>query len=690
MSVRIPALITVLAILQTVPTPSHGGGILHTFSPALKDEVFAVARPGVMVSKTLVTVSESSIEYKFDQTFVNDNDLPLEGSYLFPLPDRAELSELDVRVDGAATKAKIVTTDRFFPILKTWISNSKDPTLLELAGKDILMIRSVYLGPHQQKSFHLSFKTPISIENDQLDLFVTLAGERYALGPVGTFEIIVRSKMDRPIRTVFSPTHHIMTLREAPHRCLVTLKSIQSRVRSDFRLLMTYSWDDPDFKVFTHRSGAQKGAFAVFIEPPLTEREIEKREADIVFVLDRSGSIGTGALEQAKRAVIFGLEKLSGGDRFNVLTIGSHVGKLADRLMESASDNIAEAVRFVNATESEGGTDLYNGIMTALEQFTSLKRFGIIIFAGDGRPTVGVTDPEVILEDIKRNNRFKARIYVLASGKEADIALLDRMAISSRGALSHFSAKENFPIMIKEFFAKISPPIISQLTLTFPKLAVEDVAPERLPDLGQEGTIVLGRYRGKDDAVSTVRLEGRIGGRIKTVSRNCLFPRQSASNSYIQRLWAMRRVAALSEKELLRIGEPKEREQLSALAKEYGFRLPLGISPEVLPVTARAARQKNSGELLWRFKTSNVAADVLSDSIKDVNEKSFRFENGAWVDTLYQSSMPARTVQFLSDEYFDLVKANVHLGAYFSLGPQVTVVLDQVAIKVVSKPQVTP
>ena len=689
MSVRIPALISVLAILQIVPAPSHGGGILHTFSPTLKDEVFAVARPSVMVSKTLVTVSEFCIEYKFDQTFVNDNDLPLDGTYLYPLHGGASLSELDVRVDGAGAKAKIVTADQFFPLLKSWIETVKDPALLELAGKDILIIQPIRLGPHQQKSFHIHFKTPIIIENDQLDLFLTLAGERYSLGPIGALEIIVRSKMARPIRTVFSPTHHITTLKEAPHRCLVTVKSGQIRVQSDFRLLMTYSREDPDFKVFTHRSGNQKGSFAVFVEPTLTQCETEKQETDMVFVLDRSGSIDAGALEQARRAIIFGLEKLRGSDRFNVITIGSRVGKLADRLMAVTSDNITEAVRFVNLSESEGGTDLYNGIMTALEQFTSRKRPGIIIFAGDGRPTIGVTDPEVILEDTRRNNLFKARIYVLASGKGADIALLDKMAISSRGALSHFSTKNNFPTMIKDFFARISPPIISQLALTFPNLAVEDVAPESVPDLGQEGTIVLGRYGGKDDAFSTVRLEGKIGGRIKTVSRNCLFPRQSAAHSYIQRLWAMRRVAALSEKELLRIGDPKEREQLGALAKEYGFKLPGRIASEILPV-AVDARQKDSGELLWRLKTSNVATDALSDLIKEVNEKSFRIEKGAWVDTLYQSSMPTRTVDFLSDQYFDLMKTKPDLGAYFSLGPQVTVVLDQTAIKVVSKPQVTP
>jgi len=685
MSFRIPTLLIILAILQMAPAPGHCGGILHTFSPALKDEVFAVARPSVLVSNTLITVSESSIEYTIDQTFFNDNDLPLDGMYLYPLHTHSPLPKLDVRMDGAATKAKIMTADQFFPLLKSWIQNIKDPALLELGGRDILMIPSIRLGPRQQKSFHLHFKTPITIENDELNLFLSLAGERYSLGPVGTLEIIVRSKMARPIRTVFSHTHHFTTVRETAHRCLVAVKNSQSHVRSDFNLLITYSRNDPDFKVFTHRSGNHKGSFAVFVEPPLTEHEIEKEETDIVFALDRSGSIGAGNLEQAKRAVIFGLEKLRGGDRFNVLTIGSRVGKLADRLMTPTSDNMADAVRFLNLTESEGGTDLYNGIMTALEQFTSRKRPGIIILAGDGRPTIGVTDPEVILEDTKRNNRFKTRIHVLALGEGADIALLDKMAISSRGVLSHFSTKDDSSAMIKEFFAKISPPRISELSLTFPNLAVEDVMPGSIPDLGEEGAVILGRYGGQGDAFSILLLKGKMGGRVKTVTRNCFFPRQSPTHSYIRRLWAMRRVAGLLEKELLRIGEPKEREQLGNLAKEYGFKLPLGSAPGIIP-TAAEVRQQNSGDLLWRFKTSNVPTDVESDSVKSANGKIFRFEKGTWVDTLYQSSMPTRTVHFLSDVYFDLVKTNPSLGGYFSLGPQVTVVLDGTAIKVVSKP----
>jgi Ca-activated chloride channel homolog len=678
------ALITILMIITVVPAPSFAGGILHTFSPALKDEAFAVARPTILSSKTLVTVSESFIEYSIEQMFFNDNDLPLEAVYLYPLDGPSGSSKLEVRVDGAPSKGKVIVQDEFFPILKGWIEATRDPTLLELAGRDILMISSIHLKPRQQKSFHVQLKVPISIENEELNLFLSLAGERYSLAPVGILEIIVRSKMARQIRTVFSPTHHITTLRETAHRCIVTVSSRQSPVRTDFRLLLTYSRNDLDFKVFTHRSANQKGFFALFIEPPLTGREMQSEQSDVVFVLDRSGSIKPENFGVAKQAMILGLENLRGGDRFNVIAMGSHIEKLANRLIPATSDNITEAVRFVNAAENEGGTDFYNGVMSALEQFTSRKRNGIIIFAGDGRPTVGLTEPEIILQDITSNNRFKTRIYILALGEEADIASLDKIAISSKGGLSHFSGKNDFSQIAQQFIANISPARISELALMFLNPKIEDILPERIPDLRQEGTILFGKYVDKGDVLSPVRLNAKIGGRVRTVTQDWSFPLECASNSYIPRLWAMRQVAALWEKGTLKNREAKTSEQISAVAKEYGFMLAWPTPPGVVPI-APTLHQESSGELLWRFKTSNVAMDVQSDLVKSVNEKTFRFEKSGWVDTMYLGSMPLQTVSFLSSEYFALVKADPKLGEIFSLGPELIVARDQTAIKVVSE-----
>ena len=171
---------------------------------------------------------------------------------------------------------------------------------------------------------------------------------------------------------------------------------------------------------------------------------------------------------------------------------------------------------------------------------------------------------------------------------------------------------------------------------------------------------------------------------MRTIKQDCSFPREFASNSYIPRLWAMRRVAALWEKGTLKNREAKTSEQLAALAKEYGFILAWPTPPGIVPVAPKVHQEK-SGELLWRFKTSNVAMDVQSDLVKSVNAKIFRFEKSVWVDTLYLGSMPVQTVSFLSSEYFALVKADPKLGGIFSLGPELIVARDQTAIKVVSE-----
>ncbi len=675
------ALVTILFAFAVAPTQTLGGGILHTFSPAIKDQAFAVARPAILVSKTYMTASESKVEYDIEQIFFNDNDLPIEAVYLYPLDTGSTQSSLRIQVDGVLQPVNIIPSDRFFPILKSWVEVNKDPSLLELAGRNVLLIGSLHLKPRQEIRFHLQFSIPVQIENEELDLSLPLAGERYALGPVGLLEITVRSKMDRPIGTVFSTTHNITTLREASHRCTVTVKLRNARVRIDFRLLFTYSRNNPDFKIFTHRTLNEKGFFAAFIEPSLTEREIDNRHNNFVFLMDHSGSIGSENVDVAKRAMIFGLERLHGGDQFNVFALGSHVEKFTEKLIPATSDNIANAVRFVNAAESEGGTDLYNVIMSALDQFKSGKRRGVILLATDGRATIGLTEPEIMIQEVKKNNPVKCKICILALGKNADIALLDRIAIVSNGVLSHFTGKADLYPFMNNFFEKILPQGISDLTLSFPNITVEDLLPERIPDPGPEGAIVFGRYTNEETTLSAVRLSLKFKGRPRIITRNYSFPRQNEINSYVPRLWAMRRIASLWEKEILTGRVTKGNEELRKIAEEYGFKEPLPAStgtPLLAPETVN-----NSSELLWRFKTSNVAMDVESDLIKTINEKTFRLEKDAWIDTQYRISMPTQIVSFASDAYFSILKDEPNLGPYFALGSQLIVEYNHKAIKII-------
>jgi Ca-activated chloride channel homolog len=677
---RFYALVLSAAILLA-PVNCFAGGILHVFPPTYKNETFAVARPTVLLSRALVTVSESYIEYRIDQTFFNNNDFPLSAIYLLPVDATAE-SGLEVKVDGVDVPYKVESPESFFPTLKKLTTSMKDPSLLGLAGKRLLVVRCVKIGIRRQESFRVQYKVPLRLKNNQLDLVLPLAGERYSVGPVGELDIQVRFKMSRPVRNVLSPSYHIVVTRESAYRCIVAARMEHKRIHEDFRLITTFSTDDLDLRVVVHRGQGEKGAFLAIISPPVVSRKVEEPDKDVVFLLDSSGSMKNKWLGFAKRAVVFGLERLGPRDRFNVVNIGTRCRWLAEQMLRATPENVMEASRFVNSAAATGGTDLYNGLIDSLAQFTTRKRLRVIILASDGRGTVGIVKPEAIAKDFSKYNRHRAKLFVLALGNRADMALLDKLATNNHGTCYHYSGTKKFPSAMNRFFSIVSPPQISDISLEFQDISPEELDADPIPDLfGQESLTIFGRYSGTKDTSSVVKLKGKVRGRQETINRTVVFPRVEPQNSYIPALWAMRRIASLLERDRLKGPEPEARDEIVALAHKFGFRLPF---PEAAAASDlfRSAFSEDGSRLLWKFKTSDVVSDVASDHFRRVQEKTFHLEQTKWVDAQYRGAMPLRTVEFLSDNYFRLLKEDPGLGPYFALGPEVIVVHGSVPVQV--------
>jgi Ca-activated chloride channel homolog len=673
-----------VALFMSWPRVSVAGGIVHVFPPRFQDETFAIARLQILASKTLVTVSDSSIHYRIDQTFFNDNDFPLDGLFILPLQDEKRILEPEVKVNGAAAHFEVSPPDEFFHTLKQLTENMKDPSLLGLAGRTVLLVRPITVGIKEQKSFRVEYKTPLRVENNLLEMLLPLDGERFSLGPVGVCEIQVRFKGSRAVRTVFSHTHHLTVLREAPHRVMAFFKGEKARVRHDFRLLTTFSGQGLNLRLLTHKSAGEKGAFIAFVEPPLIPRRGEEPEKDVVFLLDSSGSMNKVSLDAAKRTVIFGLESLRPGDRFNVLEVKTHPERLTPRLVPATRENVLDAVRFVNSASASGGTDLYNSLMNALEQFRSRRRPCMIVFAGHGRGTVGITEPDTIIEDVKRRNKLRARIFTLAVGTRADMALLNKLAGTNGGSCFHFSAKESLSLAMSRLFSHVARPLVSDLSLEFQDITPEGVSPDPVPDLfGCESAVVLGRYEAKNETVSKVRLKAKIKGQVKVVNKSFRFPEENPRHPFVPALWAMRRVGSLLEKEWFKGPEPESRKQIEALAKEFGFRTPF-VSRSNSGAPERAVVHRDAAGLFWLFKTSRVVGDVESGRYRRVHSKVFHLDKRAWVDNGYHASLTRKTVAFLSDEYFTLLQQDPLLGKYLALGPDVIVVRDNTALVVTS------
>ncbi len=678
----LPSLVALLVLLG-LPLPCFGGGVLHVFPPRLNGETVAVARPSVLLSKTLVTVDEGSIEYLFDQTFFNDNDFRLEGLFVLPLKADDLLDRPEVTVNGKPGPFEVVPADRFSSTLRHLATSMKDPSLLGLTGKSVLLLRPLYIEPRGQKSIRVQFKKRIFLRNEQLEIHMPLIGEQYSLGPVGELEIRVRFKMSRSVRTLFSPTHHLGVLRETQRRCLVTAGSSEQRVREDFRLLTTFSGEALNLRVFPYKTPGGPGTFMAFVEPPLNPAPSREYDKNVVFLLDASGSLGKTNLALGKRLMVSGLERLRPRDAFNVLIIGTAVKRLAGALLPATPENVGEAVRFVNAVNPAGGTDLCNGLVYALDEFTSRNRPNIVVMAGDGRGTVGTTQGEAIVDEVRRNNKGKARIFVLGLGDAADMATLDKIAVSTSGTSVHFAGSEDFTSVMNRFFAGVSPPQVSDLSLRFLDFKPDAVQPEPVPDVfGRESVVLFGRYRADDDVSCGIRLRGKVKGKVKTLTKTFTLPVSDQRRPYIQELWAMRRMGALLDRELLKGTHEDVTSRIRKLAARFGFNIPdTGLTA---PFASGASRRTDPAGLLWRFKTSFVTMEVESDRYRKAAGKVFHFDGHAWLDTAYVAEAPLLRVKFLSARYFALLNQNPSLGPCFAIGPNLTVMHNGQALQVSS------
>jgi len=675
----------IAAITAAAPPIAHAGGILHVFPPQVEGETFAVARPTVLLSKSLVTVSDGSTEFAFNQTFYNNNEYPVQGLFLVPLGAEPPRAEPDVKIDGITTPSRVLSAKDFVPHLKELTTEMHDPSLLGLAGQYVLVVRPVNMGVKQQRSFKVKYERREPSSRDVFELTVPLAGERYALGPVGELELRVRFKASRPIRSVFSPTHHLSMFRESPHRSQVMVKSQGTRVLRDFLLVTFFSGDDLDMRLLTYREPDEPGAFLASIAPPMGPEGAAGPDKDVVFLMDCSGSMGTENLSVARSAVKFCLERLRPGDRFNIVTVGTRAEKMAPGLLRASSKNVLDAVSHLNQIGDCGGTDLYNGLVTALEQFQTRRRPSIVVVVGDGQSTVGITDPDRIVTDVKRNNRSDARFFVLAVGAKPDVALLDRIATATKGRSTQYSRHEDVESFMNRFFAGVSPPRVSSISLRFDVVKPEFVSPEPIPDLfGDDSVLVLGRYATKTNVNARVRLQGSLQGKAQTVARFFQFPLSDPRHSYIPQLWAMRRLGTLLEVEWLKGADETVRREVKELTERYGFR----TAPRVEKLRRQGdttGMPKDLGSLLWTLKKSVVPADVQSDEFRHVHGKVFRREGTRWVDTRYRGDMPTVTVEFLGNEYFKLLEQTPELGPFLAVGPEVTVVHNKSSIAITSE-----
>ncbi len=710
--------------------------LLGAAIPALADGIIIPPpRPGpftdpawltIRYHRVNVTIDNQVATTRIDQVFVNEGEFVAEGTYIFPLPQGATVSEFTMWVDGQPIQPQILEADEARRIYDEIVRRLRDPALLEYVGTNAIRANVFPIGPGEERRIEIEYQEILDVENGLVHYVYPLNTERFSARPLEDVSVTVEITSNDPVQSIYSPSHRVAIDQEDEFHARVGYEERNVRPDTDFSLYYSVAPDDIDLNLLTYRESAnENGFFMLMIAPPLRMPEDHVIPKDVLVVLDQSGSMYGEKWEQARDAVEYVLANLNPEDRFNVVVFSTGYRVYANALQSPAEAE--SAIRWVQGLEAIGGTDIDGALSAALEM-ADAERPTVVLFITDGVPTEGVTEIDEILERFEENAPDNVRLFSFGVGDDVDAFLLDQLAQGNRGTSAYVRPGERIDEEVSGLYAKISAPVLTNVELDVEGVMVEELYPsEPLPDLFAGTQLILvGRYRDSAEDV-TIRLSGEVNGERQTfVYEGLRFPANAGGGSgtdaevFIPRLWATRRIGALLNQIRLQGENPELVDSVVRLSLRYGIITPYtSFLIQEEDIFSQAGRRQageeaatamdqafapsaganavDAAEALGGAMSAEAPAPMPTmmaaggggyvetrDIIRHVRDKTFVSRDGVWIDTAYEAdTMTPQQVVFLSDRYFDLVAQNPVLGDYFALGEHVIVVFEGTAYEVV-------
>ena len=505
------------------------------------------------------------------QTFANPFNSKIEAVYVFPLPEKAAVSEFLMVIGERRIRGILREKAQAEEIYREARSQGYQASLLVQRRPNVFEQKVANIEPGRSIDVDIRYFHTLAYEDGHYSfVFPTVVGPRY--NPTGTVDPLVptdrsaaagvsylnpfeRSAHDLniavdidagvDIEEVWS-THEIVATSSAPGKASVELASNTMIPNRDFILNFSVAgetiksslrtWVDP-------LSG--QGYFTLMMYPPATTDTLVRRPMEMVFVLDCSGSMNGTPLNQAKAAVAAALGMLRPDDTFQIIRFSDDASRFGATPVPATPANVSRARRYLDRLNGTGGTEMIEGVRAALDFPHDDSRLRFVSFLTDGY----IGNEADILRVV--NERIGAsRIFSFGVGSSVNRYLLERMASVGRGAVAYLGPQDSGAGIMDAFFHRISHAALTDVEIDW-AMAVSDVYPSRLPDLfvGRP-LIVTGKFLGP---AGTLTVNGRAGN--SRYSLDITNVDAGEENAAIARLWARLRIADLADRQAMS-GDP--------------------------------------------------------------------------------------------------------------------------------------
>ncbi len=511
------------------------------------------------------------------QRFSNPTDNWQAGIYVFPLPEKSAVDRLVMTVGGRMISGRIMEKQEAKRAYDAAAASGQRASLLSSERPNVFVTSLANIGPgeeiivdieyqdsalYRDGAFSLRFpmvvaprytprdETPgdqpqsVSNGSSRAPLHGTASfkpEDRDLFGPVGegTNPVTLSMRLDpgSPLGSLTSLYHPIDVEDLDERRKVITLRDGAVPANKDF----VVEWrlrpgSEPQAAVFVEEYQGESYVM-MMVTPAAQDTGSQNPEAletldpgqdgiapmprDIVFVIDTSGSMHGASIEQARAALSLAISRLQPMDRFNVIRFDNETYSLFDRILPVTADSLRHAQAYVNALESDGGTEMLPALLRALEMNAQSgsksdepqqeERLQQVVFLTDGAVSNEAGLLKLIAEKLG-----STRLFTVGIGAAPNSYFMRKAAEAGRGSFTYIGDPNEVSIKMSALLRKLERPALTKISLGWPAVAGKRIEsyPSTIPDLYEgEPVVVLSKIGETDAATLTgkILLSGRQG-----------------------------------------------------------------------------------------------------------------------------------------------------------------------------------
>lgn len=493
-------------------------------------------------------VAERIAEVTLTEVFQNSYTEHLEAVYIFPIAGGAAVSSFEMQVKDRVIKGIVEERAEARRQYRQAVEEGKRAALLEKERDDVFTVQVGNLPPGEEVTIRLTYSERLPFFEDgttEIRLPLVVAPRYIPGSPLGRDQVGqgveqdtdavpdasritpprlaegMNPKVGLAIKVELLPDGTAGGLADLACSQHATRTSMQSgavtvelsredeRLNRDFVLRWRLAGSSVATTFLMHRSKEGKAHGMISIIPPRREGFLGMAR-DVVFLLDRSGSMEGVKMGSAARACSLLLSTLEPRDRFAIQAFDDRVEWLTHgesrHFMNANEAGIEKGDRYLRTIDARGGTELYLSIGDALQMISRERQstaMPVIVVLTDGQ----VGDEARILKRIQKEIG-DVRVFTVGIDTAVNEGFLSRLASLGGGTSAFVAPGENLENALRAIGREIGAPLVVDVSITDIDAGIEkdSQAPERIADLfAGRSTTVYFTAKGK----GKVKIRGR-------------------------------------------------------------------------------------------------------------------------------------------------------------------------------------